>query len=76
LEKTKGATKNGQSRDTGNIGHTRYRTRTKKIQQKNTKKMSNADSKTKQKRSVQLYKGLTQFTAILRTNAVYRHIRD
>jgi hypothetical protein len=24
LEKTKGAIKNGQSRDTGNIGHTRH----------------------------------------------------
>ena len=26
LEKTEGATKNGQSRDTGYIGHTRHRT--------------------------------------------------
>jgi hypothetical protein len=25
LEKTKGAIKNGQSRDSGNIGHTRHR---------------------------------------------------
>jgi len=27
LEKTKGEIKNGQSRDTGNIGYTRYDTR-------------------------------------------------
>jgi hypothetical protein len=27
LEKTKGAIKNGQSRDTGNIGYTRHRTK-------------------------------------------------
>jgi hypothetical protein len=27
LEKTKGAIKNGQSRDSGNIGHTRHRTK-------------------------------------------------
>ena len=29
LEKTEGPIKNGQSRDTGNIGHTRHRTNTK-----------------------------------------------
>ena len=36
LEKTKGAIKNGQSRDTGNIGHTRHKTMTKQ-KQKQTK---------------------------------------
>ena len=30
LEKTKGEVNNGQSRDTGNIGQTRYCTKTKK----------------------------------------------
>jgi len=30
LEKTEGAIKNGQARDTGNIGHTRHRMETKK----------------------------------------------
>jgi len=30
LEKTEGAIKNGQSRDTGNIGNTRHRTKTNK----------------------------------------------
>jgi hypothetical protein len=30
LEKTKGAIKNGQSRETGNIGYTRHRTKTNK----------------------------------------------
>jgi hypothetical protein len=30
LEKTEWAIKNGQSRETGNIGHTRHRTRTNK----------------------------------------------
>ena len=30
LEKTEGAIKNGQSRDTGNIGYTRHRTKTNK----------------------------------------------
>jgi hypothetical protein len=32
LEKTAGAIKNGQSRDNGNIGHTRHRTNTNKTQ--------------------------------------------
>jgi hypothetical protein len=32
LEKIKGATKNGQSRDTGNIGYTRNRTKVRKNQ--------------------------------------------
>jgi hypothetical protein len=42
-EKTKGAIKNEQSRDTGNIGYTRHMTKTNKtknITQK-TKKMNN-----------------------------------
>jgi hypothetical protein len=46
LKKTEGATKNGQSRETGNIGYTRHRPKTNKtkyITQK-TKKMSNMDS--------------------------------
>ena len=30
IEKTEGAIKNGQSRDIGNIGYTRHRTKTKK----------------------------------------------
>ena len=30
LEKTKGIIKNGQSKDIGNFGHTRHRTKTKK----------------------------------------------
>jgi hypothetical protein len=34
LEKTEGAIKNGQSRDTGNIGHTRCRMNTKKNKKK------------------------------------------
>ena len=38
LEKTEGAIKNGQSRDTGNIGHTRCRLNTNK---KKTKKAEN-----------------------------------
>ena len=43
LEKTEGVINNGQSRDTGNTGYTRHRTKTNKtknITQK-TKKMSN-----------------------------------
>ena len=32
LEKTEGAIKNGQARDTGNNGHTKYWTKTKKTQ--------------------------------------------
>jgi len=46
FRKPKRAIKNGQSRDTGNIGYTRYRTETnkeKKTTQK-TKKMSNTDA--------------------------------
>jgi len=42
-----GAIKNGQSRDTGNIGHTIHRTKINKAQKHNktqkTKKMSNTD---------------------------------
>jgi hypothetical protein len=48
LEKTKGAIEKGQSRETGNIGYTRHRTKTNKtknITQK-TKKMNNTDSTT------------------------------
>ena len=41
LEKTEGTIKKGQSRDTGNIWHTKYRTKTN-ITQK-TKTMSNKD---------------------------------
>jgi hypothetical protein len=36
LEKTEGAIENGQSRDTGNIGYTRHRTKTNKTQKHNT----------------------------------------
>jgi hypothetical protein len=45
LEKTKGAIKNGQSRDTDNIGYTRHRTKTNKTKSttQKTKKMSNTD---------------------------------
>ena len=45
LEKTKRAIKNGQSRDTDNIGYTRQRTKTNKAKSttQRTKKMSNTD---------------------------------
>jgi len=46
LEKTEGAIKNEQSRDTGNIGHTRHRTKankTKKNTNKKAKKKNNTD---------------------------------
>jgi hypothetical protein len=45
LEKTEGAIKNGQSRETGNIGYTRYGTRTSKTktQHRKPKKMNNMD---------------------------------
>jgi hypothetical protein len=36
LEKTEGEIKNGESRDTGNIGHTRHRTKTNKTIKHNT----------------------------------------
>ena len=36
LEKIKGAIKNEQSGDTGNIGHTRHRAKTNKTQKHNT----------------------------------------
>ena len=35
-----GAIKNGQARDTGNIGHTRHKTKKNKTQKHTTKKMS------------------------------------
>jgi len=37
LEKTEGAIKNGQSRDTGSTGHTRHRTKTNKTQEINVR---------------------------------------
>jgi len=44
LEKPEGAIKNGQPRDTGNIGYTRHRTKTiKKNTTQKTKDMSNTD---------------------------------
>jgi len=46
LEKNKGAFKNGQSRDTGNIEHIRHRTKINKANNttQKTKKMSNTDT--------------------------------
>jgi len=47
-----GPIKNGQSRDTGNVGYTRHRTKTNKKKNKKTqktKKMSNNDSIKKQR---------------------------
>ena len=35
LEKTKGTIKNGQSRETGNIGYTRYKTKVRENQKDN-----------------------------------------
>ena len=45
LDKTEGAIKNGQSRDTGNIGYTGQRRKTNKAKNttQKTKKMSNTD---------------------------------
>ena len=44
LEKTEGSTKNGHSRDTGNIGHkTQNEDTTKKNTTQKTKKMSNTN---------------------------------
>ena len=45
LEKTDGAIKNGQSRETGNIGYTRYKTKTHKA--KNTTQKTKTMSKTR-----------------------------
>jgi hypothetical protein len=36
LEKTEGAIKNGQSRETGNIGYIRHKTKTNKTKKQNT----------------------------------------
>jgi len=46
VEKTEASTKNGQSRYTGNIGYTGYRTKTHKLSRskKTTEKMSNTNS--------------------------------
>ena len=43
LEKTERATKNGQSRETGNIGYTGRRQTKKKTQLTKLKKMNNTD---------------------------------
>jgi len=54
LEKTEGQIKNGQSRDTGDIGYTRRRqTKTKSTTQK-TKRIGNTDS-TKNRRWTQMF---------------------
>jgi len=47
LEKPEMTIKNGQSRDTGNIGHTRNRTKTKKKQKNTTLKLKQKRQKTK-----------------------------
>jgi len=39
-EKTEGAIKNGQSRETGNVGHTRHRTKTYKTQHWTLKRLA------------------------------------
>jgi hypothetical protein len=44
VEETEGAIKNGQSRDTGNIGYTKHRTKTNKT--KNTPQKNKAASNT------------------------------
>jgi len=43
LEKAERAFKNGQSRDTANIGNTRHRTKTRKNTTQKNRKMSNTD---------------------------------
>ena len=45
LEKTEGAIKNGQSRETGNIGYTLHRTKANKTQKQKTKTTENEKDK-------------------------------
>ena len=56
-EKTEGAIKNGQSRETGNIGYTRHRKRTNKTQNttQKIKKMSNMKIYTNFELPLELY---------------------
>ena len=44
LEKTEGPTKNGQSRDTDNIGHTRHRTNKRQRKPKGQQRMDNPET--------------------------------
>ena len=44
LEKTEGAIKNGQSRETGNIGHTRHRTNKYQRKPKGQSRMDNPET--------------------------------
>ena len=76
-EKTEGATKNGQSRVTSNIGYTRQRTRQTKQKSlsKKTKKMSNTDH-TNTRGRTQVLARVGHFLSLIRNPSCYSYIQD
>jgi hypothetical protein len=77
LEKTEGVIKNGKSRDTGNIGYTRHRTKTNKTNNttQKRKKMRNTDT-TKYRGLTQVLMKGRQFMPRIRRPACYSYSPD
>jgi hypothetical protein len=68
-----GAIKNGQSRDTGNIGHTRHKTKTKKKTKTQDRKLKRLATWTPRKIRGELAKG-KQFLSLIRHPPCYSSI--
>ena len=77
LVKTEGAIKNAKSRDTGNIGYTRHRTKTNKTNNttQKTKKMRNTDT-TKYRGLTQVLVKCKQIMPLIRRPACYLYSPD
>ena len=77
LGKTEGAIKNAKSRDTGNIGYTRHRTKTNKANNttQKRKKMRNTDT-TKYRGLTQVLMKGKQFMPLIRRPACYSYSPD
>jgi hypothetical protein len=78
LEKTEGAIKNGQSRDTGSIGHTRHITKVnKKKTQQQHKKQAITHQKTKKRSNTDPIKNRegTQVLAMSYTTFLFDFLR-
>jgi len=72
LEKPERAIKNKQFKETGNIGYTGHRTRTKNTTQKKTKQMSNTNP-TKNRWWTQMFVKGKQFLPLIRHSPFYSY---